>query len=78
MSAGRIVGGIIALVAGVLLLIGVFWAMADWMLPFTSSYVLLTLALAALMIVGGILGLIKVKTVGGILALVGGGVAILG
>jgi len=78
MSAGRIVGGILALVAGALLLIGLFWAMADWGIGFDEPICLWNLAMAALMIVGGILGLVKVKIAGGILALVGGGLLILG
>jgi hypothetical protein len=78
MSTGRIVGGILALVAGALLLIGIFWGMAKYSIPLDSSFVAVTLSEAALMVVGGILGLVKVKTVGGILALVGGGVSILG
>ena len=78
MSAGRIVGGILALVAGALLLIALFWAMARWGLEFNDPIILWNLAVAALIIVGGILGLAKVKIAGGILALVGGGLSILG
>jgi len=78
MSAGRIVGGILALVAGALLLIGTLWVVAVWSSDFTDIFVLYNLGMAALMIVGGILGLVKLKTVGGILALVAGGMSIVG
>ncbi|MDD1778822.1 MAG: hypothetical protein LUQ65_11725 [Candidatus Helarchaeota archaeon] len=78
MSAGRIVGGILALVAGVLLLIGVFVRMVIWSLDFSVPFVLPNIIIAALMMVGGILGLARLKTVGGILALVAGVVSIIG
>jgi hypothetical protein len=78
MSAGRIVGGIIALVAGALLLIGVFWSMAEFHMTFGNPIAVFNLVMAALMIVGGVLGLAKLKTVGGILALIGGVLSMLG
>jgi hypothetical protein len=77
MSTGRIIGGILALIAGVMLLIGTFYQNSYFGMDF-DNLVLVNLAMAALMLVGGILGLVKLKKVGGILALVGGVLLMLG
>jgi hypothetical protein len=78
MSAGRVIGGILALVAGVLLLIGALWAIPEYHIEFTNPVVISNLAIACVMIVGGILGLVKLKTVGGIVALIAGIISIMG
>jgi len=77
MSAGRIVGGIIALVAGVLLLFGAIIAFMEYTMDFTDPMFLSNLIIAIIIIVGGILGIVQ-KTAGGILALIGGAISLIG
>jgi hypothetical protein len=78
MSTGRVVGGILALVAGAWVLIGTLWVVAVYSPVFTDIFILYNIVIAALMIVGGILGLAKLKTVGGILALCASAMSIMG
>ena len=76
-SGGRITGGVLALVGGALLLISAltFSPFLIILFPGLVITILFTYIVAALAIVGGILLLVD-KTAGGILAVIGGALAI--
>ena len=77
MSAGKIIGGIIALAAGALLLIGAIATFFEYHFTITDPIFWSNIIIALLMVVGGILGILK-KIAGGILALVGGALSMIG
>ena len=79
MGAGKTVGSILAIAAGVMILIGVIIWFIKFSGEITNPTILTNIILSALTIVGGILGLIgKMTKVGGVLALISGVLWVIG
>ena len=77
MSAGKKVGGILALASGALGLIAVVYILLEYAVPITESFMTVNLIVSIVVLVGGILGIVGTK-VGGGLAIVGGCVWLIG
>ena len=77
MSAGKKVGGILALSSGALSLIAVVYILLEYSVPITETFMTVNLIMSIVVLVGGILGIVGSK-VGGGLAIVGGCVWLIG
>ena len=79
MGTGRIIGAVLALVAGAMILMGVGIWITSHSGTFSDLPIIWNTILAAVSIVGGILGILgKASKIGGILALIAGVLWIVG